>query len=565
MSNNEIEGYGADTEILVPDSGRFTYGLAAAGGNSTSPVVSTHERVAPTLKRYNDEDMDCEEWSDDEVDDNDDADKDDADKDDADKDDSEVVPTVEEMYRKNKGEDRREERQAKATAKRLERRKIRMEEEVEDCIRWFNQGERRYRAPVPRFLLLEDAGKRRYTKEDVMRRTAWMGQELGIRSRELLPEMRRLTIKGKEVIAIKADDPAIAKKLLAMRSVGPCKVEITKDPQKNRSYGVFKDFGGSLNNSSEEGIKHLLNDEGVVEVHRFTTWKNKVQIPTQSYKLTFDALICPSGVTIEGEYYRVSEFVPPPLRCYKCQKYDHMTHKCRKTEYVCQRCGEIGHQSREYVERRLVSSCTKPMKCVHCNGPHEAGHRDCPAQKDHRKVNELMILQKLSRQEARERVRPSGNRSTDAQTVVASSQRRENEELARKAKEQKDKEAIESLTKKVDALLEKVGVTTPAAEVGLEDRLRRELSTQVDARFDELDRRLQDQDKKLKDQETVIRTLSNENEILRKEKEKEKREKEALKKELQNLKESRKRTGSDHSSDHKDKKINIEKDKKSCS
>lgn len=252
-----------------------------------------------------------------------------------------------------------------------------------------------------------------------------MGRELGIRSRESLPEMRRMTIKDQEMIAIKADDPAIAKKLLKMTSVGPCKVRIIKDPIKNRSYGVFKDFGGALNNTSEEGIKHLLSDEGVVDVLRFKTWKNKVQIPTQSYKLTFDTLICPDGVTVEGEHYRVTEFVPPPLRCYKCQNYDHNIHKCRGKNYVCQRCGETGHQSREYDGGRLVRTCVKPMKCVHCQHPHEAGHRDCPAQKDHRRVNEVMVLQKLSRHEAKERVMPRGNRRTDAQAVVASNQQRE--------------------------------------------------------------------------------------------------------------------------------------------
>ena len=52
----------------------------------------------------------------------------------------------------------------------------------------------------------------------------------------------------------------------------------------------------------------------------------------------------------------VTQFVPNPLRCYKCRKFGHVSSKC-KHSVICARCSETGHND---------DSCTKAFKCANC-------------------------------------------------------------------------------------------------------------------------------------------------------------------------------------------------------
>ena len=353
-----------------------------------------------------------------------------------------------------------------------------------------------------------------------------------------------MTIQGKQYIAITAEDPDVAQMLLGLDVLGPCYVKIVKDPKKNRSFGVLWDGQNQFVNTSDAAFKELVAQYGVMEVERITTWKDKRKVNTQSRKLTFDTLICPKEVFINKVRYTIKEFVPAPLRCFKCNKYEHNLYKCRKTEYTCQRCGEAGHQARTYDgDRRLISSCTKPRKCSNCGGSHEAGHRDCPTQKDHRRINELIVNQKLSRQEARERVIPRGNGRTQAETVYAQQQQRDQEqeqrrlqreqdEERRKLQEGRDTDAAEKmaeLTRKVDRLLERAGMSTPAVEPP---------NTQIEALRNEFNEKFKIFEDQIKKQNDIITELRKENAVIKKEKELEKMEKEKALREVQKLKDS---------------------------
>ena len=88
-----------------------------------------------------------------------------------------------------------------ASQKRMERRMRQMDKEEKQCLEWHRRYDKVYEPPTPKYLLLEDNGRRQYTKEDIMRRTAWMGRALD-KSRDELPEMRRVTIKEKQYIPV---------------------------------------------------------------------------------------------------------------------------------------------------------------------------------------------------------------------------------------------------------------------------------------------------------------------------------------------------------------------------
>ena len=65
----------------------------------------------------------------------------------------------------------------------------------------------------------------------------------------------------------------------------------------------------------------------------------------------------------------VEQYIPNPLRCYKCQKYGHYEDNCKVRE-VCRKCGQQnpGHHTND---------CQFPYKCANCGGDQPAYARSC--------------------------------------------------------------------------------------------------------------------------------------------------------------------------------------------
>ena len=267
-----------------------------------------------------------------------------------------------------------------------------------------------YIPPPPKYLLIKNQGKTLFSEENVLRKTAWLGRILNITDRSLLPEMRKIeylndkdeTIKA---IAIKTETTEQAKTLLEVTKIGPHKVKVEKDTKKNTIYGVLFDTDSyfKTQNITEEEMEKLLASEGVLSVRKIG------KDASRSYKVLFDKLEIPQRVKILGERrsFPISNFIPNPLRCFKCQAYDHSKTKCRKPTYTCQRCGGE-HQNKRYTftgnEKTLVWECSEIPFCVNCKQGHEAGDPKCIRQQEQKEINSKMVNQKISRYEAKNRV-----------------------------------------------------------------------------------------------------------------------------------------------------------------
>ena len=205
-----------------------------------------------------------------------------------------------------------------------------------------------------------------------------------------------------------------------MERIGRCKVKITKDPFKNSTKGVVSDADEFFESTADVILKNLLDSKGVIDYRRLGK--------SNSYVLTFDHLTCPSELKFPqfGRRFKVREFVPAPIRCYHCQKYDHLLKNCRSrkepsTPPICARCGEEGHSDKTFIQGNLVRECTKEPNCHHCKGSHVAGNKNCPTQQEHKKVCELMVYHKITKQEAKKRVFGEKNKMTVSKVVAATS------------------------------------------------------------------------------------------------------------------------------------------------
>lgn len=93
--------------------------------------------------------------------------------------------------------------------------------------------------------------------------------------------------------------------------------------------------------------------------------------------------------------YMVRPYVPPPLKCFKCQRFGHVAVVCRgKQRYA--RCG--GEHDYSKCEQGV------DPKCCNCGGEHSAGYRGCQARQKVLKVQNVRVEDGLTYAEALKKV-----------------------------------------------------------------------------------------------------------------------------------------------------------------
>ena len=120
-----------------------------------------------------------------------------------------------------------------------------------------------------------DTGRRCFSDENVMRRTAWLGKLLHIRDINKLPEMRRIEIakednkdEKEKVMAIVEENQDQSRILLETEKIGQCRIRVVRDERKNTVTGVLIDFNKYFANMNNEDIEAMLASEGVLKVKK---------------------------------------------------------------------------------------------------------------------------------------------------------------------------------------------------------------------------------------------------------------------------------------------------------
>lgn len=88
----------------------------------------------------------------------------------------------------------------------------------------------------------------------------------------------------------------------------------------------------------------------------------------------YKQLMNTGAVHFEWTRHKVVEFLRP-TRCYKCQKYGHLSKVCRSEVVVCGHCSKIGH------ERGQCPNKQAPPRCCHCasgKNAHQTESKECP-------------------------------------------------------------------------------------------------------------------------------------------------------------------------------------------
>ena len=107
--------------------------------------------------------------------------------------------------------------------------------------------------------------------------------------------------------------------------------------------------------------------------------------------LTFDRCCLPSHVKIGWNRFEVTEYIPAPRRCFKCQGFNHSSKACHAQQSICVNCGEIQHGT----------ECHSSPHCVNCEEAHPASDRNYFYFRLEKEILAIKSKEKISYNEAK--------------------------------------------------------------------------------------------------------------------------------------------------------------------
>ena len=137
-----------------------------------------------------------------------------------------------------------------------------------------------------------------------------------------------------------------------------------------------------------------LKEQGVSCVERFVNKSiidhKPVPADTKTVLLQFDSTTLPRTVDIGYMRFNIKQYIPPSLRCYKCNRFGHILANCRSKER-CSKCGG---------EHKFNNCEASTMKCVNCNGNHTAASKSYARYQEEIQVLKIKNEKKITYLEA---------------------------------------------------------------------------------------------------------------------------------------------------------------------
>lgn len=188
-------------------------------------------------------------------------------------------------------------------------------------------------------------------------------------------------------LLVKCLDRPHMNQLLELKKLGDfpvnCKIPISETSSVGVIYGVCPDL-------TDEEIKNEISSQGVKTFYHLKS-KNYTGTNTRptTLKLIFLSKELPKYVQIGFKKYRIKPFIPPPIRCYNCNRWGHISKDC-KGHKKCVKCGENHDRS----------ECENEPKCGNCGEKHSAAYKGCIKRKEAIKINEIRSTERISRSKA---------------------------------------------------------------------------------------------------------------------------------------------------------------------
>lgn len=197
--------------------------------------------------------------------------------------------------------------------------------------------------------------------------------------------------------------------LLKCTEIAFVPVKVTPHKTLNSRKGVIR--CRELSDMQEEDIKTELASQKVTYVKR--VFIDKGRKATNTYILTFETTELPRSIKVGYLNVKVAQYIPSPLRCFRCQRYGHGSNRCTREER-CSKC----------AGSHCVDTCTvTELCCANCteDKDHAASDKKCPAYIKEQLVQKIKHTENISFPEARKRLESTTATSTSYANIVKTS------------------------------------------------------------------------------------------------------------------------------------------------
>ena len=201
-------------------------------------------------------------------------------------------------------------------------------------------------------------------------------------------------------LLIKTTNSLQTQQLLKAKKLGNYDIITTIPIGPNTCRGVVNIWG--FRDLSEETIMDELKSQNVIGVRHFRRkgpggdYNN-----TNTVTLTFQSTVTPREIKAGYLIAEVKPFIQRPRKCFKCQKFGHITKWCRSETTVCGKCTE-NHDTNTCQATEDVYVCAVcPDKAKHASTD-----QNCPTYLYQKQICEIMSIQNVSFIEAKKQVIP---------------------------------------------------------------------------------------------------------------------------------------------------------------
>lgn len=201
------------------------------------------------------------------------------------------------------------------------------------------------------------------------------------------------TLKSGDIM-IKTENVKQAKSLITLTKISHANIEVTEHKTLNSCKGVVSAY--ELKYEDSETLLEYLKTQHVTKVDFHTKLINNERIKTGLVFVTFGKTELPEYLRIGCLRLNVRPFIPPPMRCFICHKFGHISKTCpNQSNPKCYNCYEDKHiHSKD-------EKCTEQQKCINCGGnDHNSYNRLCVEYNRQVNIQTIKVTQNVSFAEA---------------------------------------------------------------------------------------------------------------------------------------------------------------------
>src|SRR6218665_1646799 len=112
-------------------------------------------------------------------------------------------------------------------------------------------------------------------------------------------------------------------------------------------------LGVPLDLTDAEITDQIAINSPLLEAKRVYKKRDGAPVQTSAVTLDFETNSIPSRVYIAFKVFKVRDYIPPPVRCYKCLQFGHKSIKCTKKQ-KCSICSMVSITMAHFYMGKIV-------------------------------------------------------------------------------------------------------------------------------------------------------------------------------------------------------------------